>query len=101
MLVVTRDSMVGAMVSAAGAEWTPDPATTLNASLQEVFRTCWESGETPLYVPADLPRLRASEIDGILSAWDGRERIVLSPCHKGPRNECAVGARGRANSNLD
>ncbi len=82
MLVVTRDSMVGAMVSATGAEWTPDPATTLNGSLREVFRTCWANGETPLYLPADLPRLRASEIDGILSTWDGEDQIVLSPCHK-------------------
>ena len=82
ILVVTRDPMVGAMVSTAGAEWTPDPATTLNGSLQKVFRTCWANGETPLYLPADLPRLRASEIDGILGGWDAQERIVLSPCHK-------------------
>ena len=83
MLVVTRDPMVGAMASAAGAEWTPDPTTTLNGTLKEVFRTCWANGETPLYVPADLPRLRASEIDGILRAWGGEDQIVLSPCHKG------------------
>ena len=79
ILVVTRDPVVGAMVSAAGVDWIPDPAPTLNGTLLDVFQKCWVNEEIPLYLPADLLRLRASEIDGIL---DVQDRVVLSPCHK-------------------
>ena len=79
LLVVTRDPTVGAMVAADGGDWVPDPADTLNASLGEVFRRCWERGETPLYLPSDLPRLGVDDVDGLVDSWAGEDRIVLSP----------------------
>ncbi len=79
LLVVTCDRAVGAVVSAEGAEWISDPADTLNASLSEVFRGCWERRETPLYLPADLPRLGVDDVDGLIDAWGGKDRMVLSP----------------------
>ncbi len=79
ILVVTRDRTVGAVVAAEGGAWIPDPADTLNASLGEVFRGCWERRETPLYLPADLPRLGVDDVDGLVDSWAGEDRIVLSP----------------------
>ena len=79
ILVVTCDPTVGAMVAADGGDWIPDPADTLNASLGEVFRGCWEGRETPLYLPADLPRLGADDVDALLDAGAAEKGVVLSP----------------------
>ena len=79
ILVVTRDPTVGAVVAAEGGDWIPDPADTLNASLGEVFRRCWERRETPLYLPADLPGLGVSDVHSLLDAGAGEKAVVLSP----------------------
>jgi 2-phospho-L-lactate guanylyltransferase len=79
VLVVSLDSVVGELVSSRGANWMRDPASALNDTLLAVFRACWERSETPLYLPADLPRLMASDVDGIVDAWAGEDRIVVSP----------------------
>ena len=79
LLVVTCDPTVGAMVAADGGDWIPDPADTLNASLGEVFRECWEGRETPLYLPADLPRLGVDDVDALLDAGGAEKAVVLSP----------------------
>jgi 2-phospho-L-lactate guanylyltransferase len=83
VLVVSRDPVVGEVAWTGGATWMRDPASTLNGTLLGVFRVCWERRETPLYLPADLPRLVASDVDGIVDAWAGEDRIVLSPSRDG------------------
>jgi 2-phospho-L-lactate guanylyltransferase len=79
VLVVSRDPVVGGLASSRGAGWMRDPASTLNGTLLAVFRVCWERKETPLYLPADLPWLVPSDVDGIVDAWVGEDRIVVSP----------------------
>lgn len=79
ILVVTRDPRVKSFVVAKGGDWIPDPADTLNASLGEVFRRCWERRETPLYLPADLPRLGGRDVEALLDAGAGESTVVLSP----------------------
>ena len=83
VLVVTRDPAVGVVAARHGADWFPAPADTLNASLGEVFRRCWERGQTPLYLPADLPRLGRSDVEALLDAGAGESTVVLSPAWDG------------------
>jgi 2-phospho-L-lactate guanylyltransferase len=78
-LVITRDPKVVSVASTADADFVTDPAATLNASLAEVFRACWAEGETPLYLPADLPRLEPGDVRAILATADEGQAIVVAP----------------------
>ena len=79
VLVITRDPKVVSVAATADADWIPDPADTLNASLAEVFRDCWTRDETPLYLPADLPRLDPSDVHALIDAAMGEPAVVLAP----------------------
>jgi 2-phospho-L-lactate guanylyltransferase len=79
VVVVSPDPLVGELASSRGLDWMPDPASALNETLLAAFRACWERSETPLYLPADLPRLVASDVDGIIDVWAGEDRVVVSP----------------------
>lgn len=79
LLVVTRDPEVGLVVTAEGGDWVRDPGDSLNATLGAVFRDCWERGETPLYLPADLPRLTATDVQTLVEAGSVHDAVVLAP----------------------
>jgi 2-phospho-L-lactate guanylyltransferase len=79
VVVLAKDEVVGSAASRAGAVWVPDPAENLNESLRYGFELCWEKGETPLYLPADLPLVQAQHVDGVLTGWGGEEKLIISP----------------------
>jgi 2-phospho-L-lactate guanylyltransferase len=79
VIVLTTDAQVGALAEQAGALWVSEPGQGLNASLSYAFDLCWKRGQSPLFLPGDLPRLRAQDVDGILAEWDGDRKLVISP----------------------
>lgn len=81
MLVVTCDPEVASLAEAEGGDWIRDPADSLNESLAEVFRACWARGETPLYLPADLPRLQEDDVRAVQATGSAEATLVLSPSH--------------------
>jgi 2-phospho-L-lactate guanylyltransferase len=79
VIVLTTDAQVGALAEQEGALWVSEPGQGLNASLSYAFDFCWKRGQSPLFLPADLPRLQAQDVDGILAEWDGDRKLVISP----------------------
>lgn len=79
VIVLTTDTQVGALAEQAGALWVIEPGQGLNASLTYAFDLCWKRGQSPLFLPADLPRLQAQHVDGILAEWGGDRKLVISP----------------------
>ncbi len=79
VMVLTTDAQVGALAEQEGALWISEPGQGLNASLSYAFELCWKRGQSPLFLPADLPRLQAQDVDGILAEWQGDRKLVISP----------------------
>jgi 2-phospho-L-lactate guanylyltransferase len=55
-----------------------DPHGDLNLAVGGAFQSCWRSGITAVYLPADLPLLTREEVDGLLELGS-KECIVLAP----------------------
>ena len=50
-----------------------DEFLDLNRAIGHVFNMVWREGRSAIYVPADLPLLTASDVDGMIEASeDGR-----------------------------
>jgi 2-phospho-L-lactate guanylyltransferase len=79
VMVLTQDGLAGRLALEAGAVWVSDPAGELNRSLRFAFELCWKKGDTPLFLPADLPLLQTQHVDEILAEWRGEPKLVISP----------------------
>jgi 2-phospho-L-lactate guanylyltransferase len=75
-----------------GLQWESDDGFDLNAALNAFYRSPVNDGSSALlYLAADLPRLRSSEIEDLLEASDGAD-LVLVPGARGGTNALVVRA---------
>ena len=67
------------------ASWRRDAGTGVNQSLRLVFEEAWNAGESPLFLPGDLPFVTSKSLEGLLTAadTDTAPAIVLSPAKSG------------------
>lgn len=67
------------------ASWRRDAGTGVNQSLRLVFEEAWNAGESPLFLPGDLPFVTSKSLEGLLTATDtdSAPAIVLSPAKSG------------------
>ncbi|MCH7654842.1 MAG: 2-phospho-L-lactate guanylyltransferase [Chloroflexi bacterium] len=73
--VVGGDDAVRAASEAAGAVWTPDPASGLNAALWSAMRTAYAEGAlAALFLPADLPLITSADVLAVVEASRGYAR---------------------------
>ena len=61
--------------------WLDDPGMGLNEALSEAMKLADAAGYACLYLPADLPFLRSSDIAAMLSASDGGSKLTLVAAH--------------------
>lgn len=80
-IIVASDAQAGAAARALGLDVTLDPPSTpdLNAALQSASGVVGTAG-TLLVVAADLPRLKPSDVEGILSE---DAQVVVAPTDDG------------------
>ncbi|MCH7607493.1 MAG: 2-phospho-L-lactate guanylyltransferase [Chloroflexi bacterium] len=75
--VVGGDDAVRRVAEAAGAGWTPDPASGLNAALASAMRTAYADGaQAALFLPADLPLIERDDVLALAEASRGYARPV-------------------------
>ena len=75
--VVGGDGPVRRAAEAAGAGWTPDPASGLNAALWSAMRTAYADGaQAALFLPADLPMITREDVLAVAEASQGYARPV-------------------------
>ncbi|MCH8199554.1 MAG: 2-phospho-L-lactate guanylyltransferase [Chloroflexi bacterium] len=75
--VVGGDAAVRRVAEAAGAGWTPDPASGLNAALWSAMRTAYADGaQAALFLPADLPLIEREDVLAVAEASQGYARPV-------------------------
>jgi 2-phospho-L-lactate guanylyltransferase len=79
VMALTTDAQVGAFAIRLGARWISEPIRGLNASLSYAFDLCWKTGQSPLFLPADLPRLQTKDVNGIMTEWGRNRGMVISP----------------------
>jgi 2-phospho-L-lactate guanylyltransferase len=78
--VVGGDETVRRLADALGARFAPEPAAGLNESLAGVLTSARAAGrQASLYLPADLPLVEATDVEGLLAASDGGRRLVITP----------------------
>ena len=75
--VVGGDPAVRRAAEAAGAGWTPDPASGLNAALWSAMRAAYADGaQAALFLPADLPLITREDVLAVAEASRGYSRPV-------------------------
>lgn len=75
--VVGGDDAVRRAAEAAGAVWTPDPASGLNAALASAMRAAYADGaQAALFLPADLPLIERADVLALAEASRGYARPV-------------------------
>lgn len=81
--VVGGDGPVRVLAAQAGARWQDDAGADLNFSLRHAFDQWFsQGGDAALFVPADLPFLRADELERLVRASGGGRSLVLSPAKR-------------------
>lgn len=86
VIVVGGDREVKAESVRAGVEWVRDEFLDLNKAIARVFGNVWENGQSAAYVPADLPLLTPSDIDGMIDASDEGRFLTMCRAHDGGTN---------------
>ncbi len=75
--VVGGDPSIRRAAEAAGADWTADPASGLNATLASAMRTAYADGaRAALFLPADLPLITRDDVLAVAEASAGYTRPV-------------------------
>ena len=86
VIVVGGDSKIEAEAARGGAEWVKDEFLDLNKAVERVFGEIWRDGQSAAYVPADLPLLRASDIDGMIEASEDGRFLTVCRAQDGGTN---------------
>ena len=86
VIVVGGDREVRAEARRAGAEWVRDEFLDLNKAIARVFDEVWENGQSAAYVPADLPLLTPSDIDGMIEASEEGRFLTMCRARDGGTN---------------
>ena len=85
-LVVGGDPAVATLCAEAGARWQPEVHPGLNPTLQAARADAdADACAGLLFLPADLPELRAADIEAVIDAFGGRH-TVLAPGRRGGTN---------------
>ena len=86
VVVIGGDDVVRSASLAGGAEWMADEYLDLNKAVLHVFETAWRDGKSAAYLPADLPLLTASDVDGAIEASSDGAFLTICPAHDGGTN---------------
>ncbi len=86
VIVVGGDGEVKAEAARGGAEWMADEFLDLNKAVERVFGSVWREGRSAAYVPADLPLLTASDVDGMIEASEDGRFLTMCRARDGGTN---------------
>lgn len=83
--VITADSRAAFVAGQFGAQVVNDRTTTLNAALEAGRSHARSNGDNShlLILPADLPAMSASDVQGIAETADGKQIITIVSAHDG------------------
>jgi 2-phospho-L-lactate guanylyltransferase len=62
--------------------WMPDFGRNLNDTLSKAFQRAFQQGKSALYLPGDLPFIKASDIHGLVGASRRLNNITLAPARR-------------------
>ncbi len=68
------------------AEWIRDEYLDLNKAIEHVFKSVWQDGQSAVYVPADLPLLTSSDVNGAIKASEDGRFLTICRAHDGGTN---------------
>ena len=92
--VVGGDDRVRELTRHLGAQWIEETGSGLNEALSDGIKAADKAGLGSLYLPADLPFLRPSDIVALLTASEDGSRLALAPAQRdGGTNAMLVPAR--------
>ena len=80
--VVGGDQQVRDTTEGMDCLWLKDQGQDLNDTLRLAFSRASEEGRAALYLPGDLPFLKASDIHSVLTATRRQNNITLSPARR-------------------
>ena len=86
VVVIGGDARVREVSEREGAEWMVDEFLDLNRAIGHVFNMVWREGRSAIYVPADLPLLTASDVDGMIEASEDGRFLTMCRAHDGGTN---------------
>ena len=86
IVVVGGDDMVRSATLREGAEWIQDKFLDLNKAIEYVFDIVWRERQSAAYVPADLPLLASSDVNGAIEASADGRFLTLCRAHDGGTN---------------
>ena len=84
--VIGGDDEVRSASLREGAEWIRDEYLDLNRAIEYAFKRVWQDGRSAAYVPADLPLLRSSDVNGAIEASEDGRFLTLCRAHDGGTN---------------
>ncbi len=86
IVVVGGDDVVKSATLREGAEWIQDKFLDLNKAIEYVFDIVWQERRSAAYVPADLPLLTSSDVNGAIEASADGRFLTLCRAHDGGTN---------------
>ena len=86
IVVVGGDDVVKSATLREGAEWVQDKFLDLNKAIEYVFGIVWKERRSAAYVPADLPLLASSDVNGAIEASADGRFLTLCRAHDGGTN---------------
>ena len=81
--VVGGDAEVEDISREAGVRWYPDEWSGVNETLEQTFGRVLESGRAAMYIPGDLPFLKARDVQGLVAASGRLKNVTLAPSRQG------------------
>ncbi len=85
-LVIGGDCGVGEAARRAGACWVDDIRLDLNEAVEYGFARAKDAGLPAFFIPADLPLLSSSDVEGALRTSVGGTKLTICPAHDGGTN---------------
>ncbi len=90
VVVVGGDDTVETEAVRAGAEWIEDDYLELNKAIEFAFGSVWGDGLSAAYIPADLPLLTVSDVNGMIDASEQGRILTMCRAHDGGTNGIIV-----------
>ncbi|PKB79222.1 MAG: 2-phospho-L-lactate guanylyltransferase [SAR202 cluster bacterium Io17-Chloro-G9] len=80
--VVGGDDRVQNLTRNMGGDWFYEMGRNLNDTLGKAFDLAFERGSSALYIPGDLPFLKASDLHSLVTATRRQNNITLAPARR-------------------
>ena len=77
--VVGGDEQIIQLARNSGSLWLEDPGRSLNDTLNKSFDRAFQENRSALYIPGDLPFVKASDIHHLVAASRHLNNITLAP----------------------